>query len=152
MENIISTSLVSEKRWKDKEVTLEKHIYIDCDCGDISHTARVRFYRDLERGDDGKTVIVLDDVSFDFNLSQRLSLTNWYTLDTKWKKLTYKIVYFFDRVKAAFNLVLGRPIYISSEIALGGESMMDLVEEIKKGYKEILDRSDKITFIERDEK
>ena len=138
-----------------KDILLEKKLYIECMCGSLDHVARVNFCRELVPDTQDKTEymqvndmimdkdgavkyqIVEDMISFEFNLTNRIEPSFTKTFKNKWDRFFFPLERFCNRVKGAVKLVLGRPVWFSTELLLDKESTEELANMLKKSLTDI---------------
>ena len=119
---------------------IEKMLYIECACGSLVHMARVSFLRDIliqDPKDTTKNMIKEDLVSFEFNLTSKIEPAYTKIIKNNWDKFIVPFERFWNRVKGACKLLVGRPVWFSTDLLLDKESTEALANMLKKSLTDI---------------
>lgn len=135
--NITESKIVKKKYGND--ITLEKKLYIECVCGSLKDMARVCLFREYDQDpkDANKYNIVLEEVDIEFNATTR-SEPSISKIFRNWKdRFIYTFEKIWNRIKGAFNILVGRPVWFSTNLMLDFDRTKELISVLDKSLKEI---------------
>jgi hypothetical protein len=119
----------------NNDISLEKMVYFTCSCTELKHIGRLRFTKDITialKEIEGKIVktayIRSEDCYFEFDASQWIYIA----YDGQFPKNKLLLWFFlkYIHVKHAFRLLIGKPVFSTTDIALDFDAVQKLAKSM----------------------
>lgn len=124
----------------NKYVIVKQHIYAECDCECLDHTARAICEKTVRENGDTSA-----EVFFEFNSrtqlhSQRFSHEN---------KLLWEVRFFFRRLKEALRLIFNKEVFMSTDFYLSADTFEKFVFAIRDSKSIVMNTRTKYDKVDR---
>ncbi|MBD3261060.1 MAG: hypothetical protein GF334_05160 [Candidatus Altiarchaeales archaeon] len=147
----VTPSEIESETWKRSEetlYTLQKKLYVECSCEHSQHIARVMLQMEVTHPNDSdRAYVSSDDVFFEFNLTEALDPAydtpfDCYVRQDPWEKMTRPFVRWYRRVKAALDLLRGKPVHFSTDLMLSFDGAQELAHRINEAVTDLENKID----------
>lgn len=136
-QNIVVSNINREEN--QKEIILERKIYIDCMCNGINHIGRIILHREIYK-DNMPSIFTMwleTNAQSYFNSFYAYNTNFLSKMMLPFQFLRFKFFDAIKRIKMAFKILFNKTIYMPLDWELMGDTILDLAKTIKDSYKEM---------------
>lgn len=119
-------------------ISFSKDIYFSCSCQDLGHMGRISFYVEANKGLEEEPLrVIMDDVSFEFNGTNWGAPSYTYEFKNRRDKILFPFFKIYNRIRGAIRMLLGLPVYFSTNTLLTVEGAKDLAVSILEAINQL---------------